>query len=536
MTRGRSLLARLYKPQAERDVRALFARRAREAADPGPQMSLSAFMREAWREIEPSQLAWNWHLEAQCDHAEAVTRGDVRRLLVNVPPGSSKSLVWAVFWPAWEWTRMPWTRWLIISVAEQAAVRDSRRFRALIGSRWYRSRWPRVVAQGDEAAVDAIGNTLGGKRYLRPMQGTLTSLRGDRLIIDDPQAVTDTLWSPAYRKSIVERVTGEAMSRVNDEKTSPIVVVQQRVHMQDVSAALIAAGGWERLSIPMQRTEAHAAKFAAASGWSDDPRPVGEYMHPARFGEAEAAPWKARSRHWTAQYQQRPEHDDGVLIRREWVQHWRPTQLPARFARLITSWDLTLGKARRDVERGEKEGRRSYVVGQVWGEHAGHYYLLDQVRGQWDAVQQLGVMVETGTRPALGWLARERDVGQQPTAHYVEDTVLGPTAAAALRSRLPGIVLVPVEGMSKEARVDDVLGLWASGSVWLPPVDLCPWMAETLARIVAFPGDDPDDEVDAMSQALRVLRRPGVNPTEWSALVDAAAELPSAYAELRNRY
>src|SRR5271169_5585841 len=109
--------------------------------------SLREFVRQAWAIIEPSTpFVPGWHIDAIIEHLEAVTRGQIRNLLINVPPRHMKSLLVSVFWPAWEWIRSPERRWLYSSYAASLSIRDSLKCRRLIESPWYQRFWKDVFA------------------------------------------------------------------------------------------------------------------------------------------------------------------------------------------------------------------------------------------------------------------------------------------------------------------------------------------------------------------------------------------------------
>lgn len=149
--------------------------------------SLAEFAKRAWRVLEPSaELKWGWALDAICMHLEAVTDGRITRLLMNVPPGSMKSLLTGVIWPAWEWgaKNMPEMRFVGTAHEEQLAIRDSRRCRDLIKSEWYQELWP-IQLLSDLDGKREFGNTKKGIRQARAFT-SMTGVRGDRVILDDP--------------------------------------------------------------------------------------------------------------------------------------------------------------------------------------------------------------------------------------------------------------------------------------------------------------------------------------------------------------
>lgn len=161
-----------HKREVENDAEAIRAR----------CRTLAGFAREAWHVLEPNAtLVWNWHLDAICDHLEAVTRGEINRLLINVPPGSSKSLLVSVLWPAYEWTfpHLRSKRYLTTSFNDGPVKRDTRKCRDLILSEWYRALWPEVVLTrtGETSFANSNTGTREGVAF-----GSLTSQRADCVV------------------------------------------------------------------------------------------------------------------------------------------------------------------------------------------------------------------------------------------------------------------------------------------------------------------------------------------------------------------
>src|ERR1039457_1175703 len=127
---------------------------------------LHAFVRQAWRVLEPeTRFVDGMHVHAICDHLQAVSEGRIRNLIINVPPGHAKSLLTAVFWPAWVWISHPETRWLFSGYREPLATRDSVKCRRLIESDWFQARWGhRFQFAGDQNAKNRFENTATGYR------------------------------------------------------------------------------------------------------------------------------------------------------------------------------------------------------------------------------------------------------------------------------------------------------------------------------------------------------------------------------------
>ena len=151
------------------------------------QRSLRDFIREAWHVVEPTTpFVPNWHLDAIADHLEAVTRGEISQLLINVPPGCCKSLMVSVFWPAWIWASQPDRRFLCVSYDEQLSIRDNRRCRDLVLSEWYQARWPEVRLSLDQNAKTRYDTTSGGWRIGTSIGGRGLGEHPHYKIVDDP--------------------------------------------------------------------------------------------------------------------------------------------------------------------------------------------------------------------------------------------------------------------------------------------------------------------------------------------------------------
>jgi len=116
------------------------------------ERNLADFVKQAWPILEPSTpLKWGWVMDAICEHLEAVTRGEIKRIVINVPPGTSKSLLTSVLWPSWEWIKRPELRYLATAHKQDIAIRDNTKARRLIQSDWYQSNWPIAIATDQNA-------------------------------------------------------------------------------------------------------------------------------------------------------------------------------------------------------------------------------------------------------------------------------------------------------------------------------------------------------------------------------------------------
>src|SRR4051812_23813229 len=240
-----------------RAIRAQLARhdeleRRKEAAEG----RLIDFIRLMWPAVEPMRPFVNgWVIEAICEHLEAVTSGEIQRLLFNVPPGTLKSLATNVFWPAWEWgpLDLPSTRYVTFSYAQNLTLRDNIRFRQVVMSDLYRRLWgERFGPSADQFNIIKVANDKTGWKFASSAGGTGTGERGDRVIIDDPNNVKEAE-SEKIRSSTNTWFLEVLPSRLNDLDEGAIVVIQQRTHEDDVSGTILTNGlGYEDLCIPME--------------------------------------------------------------------------------------------------------------------------------------------------------------------------------------------------------------------------------------------------------------------------------------------
>lgn len=441
--------------------------------------SLAEFAKLAWRVLEPAaELKWGWALDAICEHLEAVTDGRITRLLVNVPPGCMKSLLTGVIWPAWEWgpRGMPWLRYVGTAHEEQLAIRDSRRCRDLIKSDWYQSLWP-VDLASDLDGKREFGNTAKGVRQARSFT-SMTGVRGDRVILDDPisaYAANSAAALEAAKVAFLETLP----TRVNNDK-SAIVVIMQRLNEADVSGVILSMSlPYVHLCIPMRYEPAR--KCSTEIGWEDPRTQPGELMFPERFSEAAVRQLElALGTYGTAgQLQQAPSPRGGGIIKTEWYRYW--TSLPTVEWRVIT------------VDTAQKTGEANdYSVLQCWGRSTvGQAVLLDQLRGKWEAPELI-----THTRAFWG-----KHTGCR--AMYVEDKVSGTGLIQTLRRE--GIPVLAVQrNKDKISRAHDAAPFIESGNVLLPRD--ATWLSDFLAESESFPAGAHDDQLDPMFDAIKLTQ------------------------------
>lgn len=257
------------------------------------EQKLINFMELGWHALEPGvEFVANWGVQAICDHLEAVTSGEIRRLLINVPPGCTKSMTTNVFWPAWEWGPkvLPHYRYISFAHERDLATRDNVRCRSLIQSEWYQKHWGHnFTFKADQNAKTYYENSKTGWRQACAA-GSLTGRRGDRIIGDDPHSVKGAD-SDADREDVLRTFSETVPTRLNKQAESAIVVIMQRVHERDVSGLILAKElGYHHLMLPMEFEEERRCYSIVPPSYVEEPEKRVVYYNSDHKTWTETAP------------------------------------------------------------------------------------------------------------------------------------------------------------------------------------------------------------------------------------------------------
>lgn len=474
---------------------------------------LLSFIEAAWSSVVPAKpFKDNWHLGEICAHLEAISAGEIRNLIINIPPGCSKSLSTAVFWPAWEWAEVDASRqYIFATYSSTLSRRDAIRMRNLIETDWFQQRWPKIrIPYQNTRSATYFANNQGGLRMSTSIKGGVTGHHADTIGVDDPLKPLDAEGRRAILGTEIEAVidwwTGTMSTRQADPSRTRRVITMQRLNERDLCGHVLeeeTEEQWVHLRLPMEfetKFPCRTAPLLKRYKTEDPAEPViepggdqrteeGELLWPAHYGPQEVATLKRKlgPRSIASQLQQRPSPVGGAIFKSEWFQYWgypgsKFEQLPERM-RQIQSWDFTFkGKP-------TGGGRRSYVSGQCWGQSGSDFFLLDQERGQWEFVESCHAVMRLTKR----W--------PKAIQKLFEDAANGPAIKSALQKRVIGIKLVPTSGGSM-ARAQAVSPLYEAGNIWLPHPSVAPWIVDYVAEVLAFPNGANDDQVDSSSHAL----------------------------------
>jgi hypothetical protein len=359
--------------------------------------SLAEFFRHSWPILEPANaLKWSWHLDAIADHVQALLEGRIpkRNLIINVPPGSSKSRIVSVCTTAWRWIEYPEWRGIYTSANPRNVIRDSVYCRQLIESNWYQE-WfkPSWTFAHDQNAKGLYRNTAGGFRQAMGGGAAVSGDRANGLFMDDMLDATKGE-SKAAREEFVVFYDQAFANRVSDMTTSTRCMIAQRLHEADPVGHLLKSGDWEQLVIrqefeleranPKDKDSPKVRPKPTVLGWTDPRQNEGDLMDPVRFPAEELAKEKTRlgTRGYAAQHQQRPAPADGAILKRDWFRWYRTPRdergdflPPALLAKALGVTRILQGV---DTALGEKQAN-DFTADITGGEAPSRFYILGPI-------------------------------------------------------------------------------------------------------------------------------------------------------------
>jgi len=435
-----------------------------------------SFLHRCFQTVNPgAQFYDNWHIEATVAKLAGVQRGDIRRLIINMPPRYLKSLIVSVAFPAFVLGQNPRAKIFVISYGAELADKHASDFRAIVTSAWYRRAFPRMrIARSHE---NEIVTTSRGFRKSTTVMGALTGLGGDPFIIDDPQKAVDAN-SDSKRTSLNGWFTNTLMSRLDNKQTGAIIVVQQRVHLADLSGHLMSeSDDWDVLSLAAIAEEDERIPLA---GGRFHFRKAGAPLHPERESLETIAGLRRTlgTDIFAAQMQQCPVPPGGALIKRKWVERY--DQLPE------LKWPSFIVQS---LDSASKEGATNdWSVCTTWLVHDKKFYLMHVLRGRFDY-------------PTLKARVLAHAAVYKPQKILIEDTGVGTALIQELRQAALLTSVIPVKPeRDKLTRMSIESAKFESGQVFFP--HQAAWLPELEAELFSFPQSRHDDQVDSISQAL----------------------------------
>jgi predicted phage terminase large subunit-like protein len=426
-----------------------------------------------------ARLMPNWHLEAIAYELSQVMKGSTKRLIITVPPRSLKSICASVCFPAFVLGHDPTARLICVSYAESLARKHANDCRALMRSALFQGIFRTRISPAKDTETEVM-TTARGSRLATSVGGTLTGRGGQFIIIDDPLKPQDA-HSEAARESLKQWYANTLLSRLDHKDDGSIIVVMQRLHPDDLVGHLLEQGGWRHLNLPAIAEEETIIELDATRRHH---RRIGDLLHSARESQAALDELKASmgSMEFAAQYQQAPVPIGGNLIKWSWFKFYdqRPVIQPGD--RIIVSWDTAMSS-------GQLADYSACVVLLVRKETV---YVVDVVRARLEYPDLKRVVLQMHER----W----RNAGTWSYDLLIEKKGSGLSLIQDLRRHNIHPVAVEPEG-DKVLRMVAQTSPIEAGAVHLPAN--ATWMEEFKKEILSFPKSRHDDQIDALSQALK---------------------------------
>jgi predicted phage terminase large subunit-like protein len=446
---------------------------------------LASFIERAFLELNPqTSFVSSPHIEVMATLLDRCRTGQIKRLIVNLPPRSLKSHAVTVAFPAWLLGHDPAAQIICASYGQDLADKHARDCRTLMGSAFYRDLFHSSQLSAEKQSVNEFMTTRMGFRMSTSVGGVLTGRGSDFIIIDDPLKPDDAL-SETKRDAANSWFDNTLLSRLNNKETGVIIIVMQRLHQDDLVGHVLSQGKWEVLNFPAIAEEDELHSITYPWGKSVYRRSAGEALQPER--ESLATLSNIRNAlgeyNFQSQYQQNPMPQGGAIIRTEWLKYFTPNDLPTRFPFILQSWDTA-----------NKSGDlNDYSVCTTWGAMFDRYYLLSVLRKRLDY-------------PRLKQEVKLQYAKHKPNIILIEDKASGTQLIQDLKSDgLFGVrPYLPPSGSDKILRLYSQSAEFENGNVLLP--SSAPWLDDYRRELTTFPGAKYDDQVDSTTQAIDHLK------------------------------
>jgi len=467
------------------------------------EQSLAQFLRSIWHIIEPgTPLVWNWHIDTVCGYLEAFSRGEITRLIINIPPGTLKSIIVSVAFPAWEWINKPSERYLSISNEQGLAIRDALRMKQVVTSDWYQRNWP-LELQSDQNEKTLFANDQRGFRQSQGISAANTGKRGSRILIDDPHDMKQ-VFSDVIRQGVLDTWDQSLSTRVNDPEKSGVILIMQRGHSDDLTGHLLKKQkqNWVHLSIPMMYEGSptyDAGKDIGRPELNDPRTKKNQLMFAGRFTKASILSLMEDLGEYgsAAQLQQRPVPSGGGILKSHWWRLWPDDVAIPNCEHVFLSYDTAFSEA--DMKNAAYSAMTRWGV--FWHEQRQRYCLI--CLGRW--FERVGY-------DELRKLAKAWDKQYQPDAHLIEKKATGITLIQDLKRAVPSKIrsYSPGKGEDKISRAHSVSPMFESGLIYIASKKWATNAEKTglIDYVASFPNGAPPsaDLTDTVTQSAIYLR------------------------------
>lgn len=450
-----------------------------------------SFVQRVFYEVTGGQeFAPNWHIEVLCDALERARRGEIKRLIINVPPRSLKSIVVNVAFPAWILAHNPREKIISASYSNDLSETFARDCKRVIMSNWFRELFPRCVIANDQTSTTDFKTQSRGGRFSTSVESTFTGRGGNFIIIDDPIKGADAM-SESARNKVIEWYQHTLLSRLDSQEKGVIILIMQRVHENDLTGYLLEnSTEWTHIKMPQIAI-------------TDERWPVGNktfirragnilhkgYMSPSKTQELRQS---LGTYVWSAQYQQEPCPPEGGIVKEEWLHYYSdPVFTRNTVERVFISWDTA-------SKTGNDNAYSAAVV--MVRTYDRKLYLANVLRERLSMPELVKLTTEA-------YNAYRHDFCPGCAVEIlVEDAASGTGLIQYLQSQPDKkgqqFCVAPIKPQGdKQSRLIGVSAYIENGTVQFPDFQP-PWWDEFKKELLSFPGGRYKDQVDALTQCI----------------------------------
>ncbi len=446
----------------------------------------SHFVKSLWRYVETEKYTDGKHIEVICNHLQYVLSGQIKRLLINIPPRCMKSLTVSVFFPAWCWIHNPKLKFLFSSYSEALSIRDSVRCRRLIQSPKYqlllrhcKQDW---ILTGDQNTKTRFDNNKGGYRISTSVGGMLTGEGGDVIVVDDPHNVIDGE-SETIRNACLQWWDESMSTRLNNPNTGSFIIIGQRIHENDLFGHILSKNkkNWIHINLPMKFEGINLCNSPFPTDWRTN---INQLLWPERFSET---------------YIQELEHSLGLYATAAQLQQRPSPRKGGMFEidKFILINDLPKSNIQYKIRYWDKAGTRGGGCNTagvlVFKTKEEQFVIADVVKGQWSSSEREKIIRQTAELDGLDtiiWVEQEPGSGGKESA---ENTIRNLQGYIVRADKVSG---------SKEVRAEPYASQVGGGNVYILNRE---WTRDFLEEHRLFPVGKFKDQVDAAAGAFNKL-------------------------------
>ena len=442
------------------------------------------FMTCAFNELNPdTKLLIAPYIELMAARLEDCRHGRIKRLIINIPPRYLKSHMASVSFVAWLLGHKPSLQVICASYGQALADKLASDCRKVMQTDWFQDMFPACKFSSMRSAD--FQTTASGGRMSTSVGGVLTGRGADFIILDDPLKPEDAM-SKTLRDAVNSWYTSTLLSRLNSKENGCIIMIMQRLHMDDLVGHAMAMDDWAVVSFPAIAVGDERYEFDTPYGSSSFERKAGKPLHPEResIQSLRATQKKVGDYTFSSQYQQDPIPEGGAMVKAKWLLEYDDVPLPHQIRHRIQSWDTA-------IKSGEFN---DYSVGTSWVVDDKHRaYLVDVIRIRADYPELKRAVINAAEN-------------FKPTKILIEDKASGSSLIPDLkRDGVSGIYACqPLAGHDKEMRLYSVTNVFEAGRVFLPKAAV--WLPDYRQELLSFPGSKYDDQVDSTTQALQYIQ------------------------------